>query len=87
VRFDTTHLGEKSGQEAPLLIDKWQIVYQLWSHVRREVDTRQRRGQFILTGSAVPVDEITRDSAAGRVARIRTRPMSLFEVERAMVVE
>ncbi len=67
-------------QDPPLLIDEWQIVPQLWSYVKREVDTRQRRGQFILTGSAVPVDDITRDSAAGRVARIRMRPMSLFEV-------
>ena len=66
-------------KDPPLLIDEWQIVPQLWSHVKREVDIRQRKGQFILTGSAVPVDEITRDSAAGRVARIKMRPMSLFE--------
>lgn len=65
----------------PLLIDEWQLVPQLWSHVKREVDSRQVRGQFILTGSSVPIDEITRDSAAGRVARIKMRPMSLFESE------
>lgn len=64
---------------APLLIDEWQLVPGLWSHVKREVDTRQARGQFILTGSSVPSDEITRDSAAGRVARIKMRPMSLYE--------
>lgn len=65
----------------PLLIDEWQLVPDLWSQVKREVDTRQERGQFILTGSSVPADEITRDSAAGRVARIKMRPMSLFESE------
>ncbi len=67
-------------QAPPLLIDEWQLVPELWSHVKREVDNRQSRGQFILTGSAVPTDEITRDSGAGRVARIRMRPMSLFEM-------
>lgn len=66
-------------EKAPLLIDEWQLVPELWTHVKVAVDTRQLRGQFILTGSAVPQDDITRDSAAGRVARIKMRPMSLFE--------
>ena len=66
-------------EKAPLLIDEWQLVPELWSHVKVAVDTRQLRGQFILTGLAVPQDDITRDSAAGRVARLKMRPMSLFE--------
>ena len=66
-------------EKAPLLIDEWQLVPELWAHVKVAVDTRQLRGQFILTGSAIPQDDITRDSAAGRVARIKMRPMSLFE--------
>lgn len=65
--------------EVPMLIDEWQLVPELWSWVKFEVDTRQLPGQFILTGSAVPVDEITRDTAAGRLARLKMRPMSLFE--------
>ena len=65
--------------EVPVLIDEWQIVPELWSWVKFEVDTRQLPGQFILTGSAVPADEITRDTAAGRLARLKMRPMSLFE--------
>lgn len=36
-------------------------------------------GQFILTGSAVPADDITRHTGAGRIVRIAMRPMSLFE--------
>ncbi|MCY3950400.1 MAG: DUF4143 domain-containing protein, partial [Acidimicrobiaceae bacterium] len=47
--------------------------------MRRACDDRAQMGQFILTGSANPPDEITRHSGAGRVARVRTRPMSLFE--------
>lgn len=63
----------------PLLIDEWQVVPELWNHVRRAVDDRGLPGQFILTGSAVPADDITRHTGAARIVRIRMRPMSLFE--------
>ncbi len=65
--------------KTPRLIDEWQAVPAIWNHVRRAVDARGEPGQFILTGSAVPADDITRHTGAGRVARIRMRPMSLFE--------
>ena len=65
--------------ETPRLIDEWQVVPELWNHIRREIDARQADGQFILTGSAVPADDITRHTGAGRIARLRMRPMSLFE--------
>lgn len=67
------------GGSPPLLIDEWQLEPQLWNHVRRAVDDRRSPGQFILTGSAVPADDVTRHSGAGRILRIRMRPMSLFE--------
>lgn len=63
----------------PRLIDEWQVEPEIWNHVRRAVDTRGATGQFILTGSAVPADEVTRHTGAGRIARLRMRPMSLFE--------
>ena len=50
---------------------------------RRAVDDPVDPGQFILTGSAVPSDDITRHTGAGRIARLRMRPMSLFEVGRS----
>lgn len=65
--------------EAPLLIDEWQLVPKLWANVKVEVDTRQIPGQFILTGSSIPADDGTRDTGAGRVARLKMRPMTLFE--------
>ena len=65
--------------DTPRLIDEWQIEPVIWNHVRRAVDRRPATGQFILTGSAVPADEITRHTGAGRFARLRMRPMSLFE--------
>lgn len=64
---------------APRLVDEWQLAPGLWNHVRRAVDDRRAVGQFVLTGSAVPADDATRHTGAGRVARLRMRPMSLFE--------
>ena len=66
--------------ETPRLIDEWQLAPVLWNHVRRAVDERQASGQFILTGSAVPPDDATRHSGAGRFGRLRLRPMSLSEL-------
>lgn len=64
----------------PRLIDEWQLVPAVWNHVRRAVDEAGGRpGQFILTGSAVPTDDITRHSGALRIGRLRMRPMSLAE--------
>lgn len=63
----------------PRLLDEWQQVPGIWNPMRRACDERAQMGQFILTGSANPPDEITRHSGAGRVARVRMRPMSLFE--------
>lgn len=67
----------------PRLIDEWQIEPQIWNHVRRAVDDRANPGQFILTGSATPADDITRHTGAGRITRLRMRPMSLFESGRS----
>lgn len=67
-------------RETPILFDEWQVAPNLWNLVRREVDDRSpERGQFILTGSATPADDVTRHSGAGRIATLRMRPMSLFE--------
>lgn len=65
--------------DTPRLIDEWQVEPAIWNHVRREVDERGRPGQFILTGSAVPPDDETRHTGAGRITRLQMRPMSLFE--------
>ncbi|WP_420615168.1 ATP-binding protein [Candidatus Palauibacter sp.] len=64
----------------PRLIDEWQLEPAIWNYIRRAVDDRPGRGHFILTGSAVPPDDITRHTGAGRMSRLRLRPMSLFEL-------
>jgi predicted AAA+ superfamily ATPase len=65
--------------ETPRLIDEWQVAPVLWDAVRFEVDKRQDSGQFILTGSAVPSDNITAHTGTGRISRLRMRTMSLYE--------
>lgn len=67
--------------EMPRLIDEWQVEPAVWNHVRRWVD--DRRGRFILTGSAVPADDATRHTGAARISRLRMRPMSLYETGRS----
>lgn len=69
--------------DPPILLDEWQIAPDLWDLVRREVDDRHARGQFILTGSATPNDDVRRHSGAGRIATLRMRPMSLYETGHA----
>lgn len=63
----------------PVLLDEWQMHTPLWNLVRREVDARQAKGQFILTGSSTPDDDARRHSGAGRFSVIQMRPMSLYE--------
>mgnify|MGYP003371660931 FL=1 len=65
--------------EKPRLIDEWQEVPPIWDAVRYQVDQEPQKGQFILTGSATPNHKGILHSGAGRIARLRMRPMSLFE--------
>ena len=65
--------------ETPRLIDEWQEVPPLWDAVRHKVDQTAEKGQFILTGSATPNHKGILHSGAGRIAKLRMRPMSLYE--------
>lgn len=82
--FQNRQLAELSPElvldgQAPRLIDEWQEVPPLWDAVRYRVDQTPERGQFILTGSATPNHKGILHSGAGRIARLRMRPMSLYE--------
>jgi predicted AAA+ superfamily ATPase len=63
----------------PRLLDEWQLYPKIWDFIRREVDTRKNKGQFVLTGSATSDDNARRHSGAGRFSVLRMRPMSWFE--------
>ena len=65
--------------KTPRLIDEWQTIPVLWDGVRFEVDRRKEAGQFILTGSAVPMDKAVLHTGTGRISRLIMRPMTLFE--------
>lgn len=64
---------------SPVLFDEWQESPELWNLVRRAVDDRSEKGLYLLTGSATPRDTARMHSGAGRIGRLRMRPMSLLE--------
>ncbi len=66
--------------DTPRLIDEWQLGPKIWDAVRFEVDHRDKMGQFILTGSAVPVStDLINHTGTGRFAWFLMRTMSLYE--------
>ena len=65
--------------DTPRLLDEWQTAPVLWDAVRFMVDQRGKSGQFILTGSAVPKDNVVQHTGTGRISRVLMRPMSLYE--------
>lgn len=64
--------------QPPTLIDEWQKYPPAWDRVRRAVDDGAPLGSFILTGSASPAQPPAH-TGAGRIARLRMRPLALSE--------
>ena len=62
----------------PRFIDEWQLAPAVWNQVRAAVDD-DPESAYLLAGSALPADDITRHSGSGRILRLRMRPMSLAE--------
>lgn len=65
--------------DTPRLLDEWQVAPVLWNAVRFAVDKRQKRSQFILTGSVIPNRTDDMHTGTGRIARMKMRTMSLYE--------
>jgi len=65
----------------PRLIDEWQEQPKLWDYIRHEVDDRMQKGQFILTGSAHPQEEILSHSGSGRFTLVELNTMTWQEME------
>lgn len=63
----------------PILLDEWQKVPAVWDVIRHAADDDPRGGRFLLAGSASPRPEATAHSGAGRIGRLRMRPMTLSE--------
>lgn len=64
--------------ERPVLLGEWQLAPYLRNEVH-SVDSDPTPGQFILTGSSVPSDDVTRHTGAGRFLRIHMRTMTWSE--------
>jgi predicted AAA+ superfamily ATPase len=88
VRFDKSEIIREQAAlapqfvlqgETPRLLDEWQLVPSIWNAVRAEIDERSAKGQFILTGSASPSNDLSTHTGAGRIARLTLRTMSLAE--------
>lgn len=67
--------------ETPRLIDEWQVQPEIWNYVRHEVDDRKAKGQFILTGSANPADDVKLHSGAGRFTVVQMDTMTWQELD------
>jgi predicted AAA+ superfamily ATPase len=65
-------------RDRPLLLDEWQHVPEVWDAVRHAVDDGAAPGSFLLTGSAAPRHG-PRHTGAGRIVKVRMRPLSLAE--------
>ena len=66
--------------KTPILIDEWQLIPKIWDAIRFEVDHREELGQFILTGSSLPVsNKEIKHSGTGRFSWLLMRPMSIYE--------
>ena len=63
----------------PRLIDEWQEVPPIWDAVRFEVDKDNKKGKYILTGSATPNHKGILHSGTARIGKVRMGTMSLFE--------
>lgn len=66
--------------DTPRLIDEWQEQPEIWNYIRHEVDNRNAKGQFILTGSANPNDDIKLHSGAGRFTVLQMDTMTWQEL-------
>jgi hypothetical protein len=78
--FATTSKEDLLYGDKPILFDEWQKIPEIWDFVRLDVDDHpDERGLYILTGSAKPIEDRSRHSGSGRIAKIKMRPMSLYE--------
>ena len=65
--------------EKPRLFDEWQMYPVIWDSIRTDVDRMGEKGQYILTGSAKPVENGIMHTGTGRISKLLMRTMSLYE--------
>ena len=65
--------------EKPRLFDEWQMYPVIWDSIRTDVDRTGEKGQYILTGSAKPIENGIMHTGTGRISKLLMRTMSLYE--------
>lgn len=65
--------------EKPRLFDEWQMYPVVWDSIRMDIDHTGLKGQYILTGSARPMEDSVMHTGTGRITKLLMRPMSLYE--------
>ena len=71
--------GRLTASDTPVLLDEWQRAPGVWDVVKRSVDEDPSPNRFILTGSVATAGGAPTHSGAGRIVRVRMRPLSLAE--------
>ena len=72
----------QANQDVTICLDEIQLVPELFSVLRSEIDRNRRPGRFILLGSASQdLIQKTSESLAGRVGLIELTPFTIEEVE------
>jgi len=78
----------QANQDVTICLDEIQLVPELFSVLRSEIDRNRRPGRFILLGSASQdLIQKTSESLAGRVGLIELTPFIIEEVEQSVNFE
>ncbi len=78
----------QANQDVTICLDEIQLIPELFSALRSEIDRHRRPGRFILLGSASrDLIQKTSESLAGRVGLIELTPFTIEEVERRVNFE
>lgn len=73
--------GHVSREHRPMVIDEFQLLPDILHEIKASVDRDQRRGRFLLTGSADVMSlPGVRESLAGRAWSVRLRPLARGEI-------
>lgn len=82
-RLSDLNLFFTSNDHATICLDEVQLLPEIFSHLRSEIDRNRRNGKFILLGSASQeLIQKTSESLAGRVGLVTLTPFTFYELDK-----
>jgi len=82
-RLSDLNLFFTSNDHATICLEEVQLLPEIFSHLRSEIDRNRRNGKFILLGSASQeLIQKTSESLAGRVGLITLTPFTFYELDK-----